>query len=352
MEYTSQKRPLSVRKKILFGVALLLFFLVSLEISFRSFLALTYGTSFFKPSRLVLNFYPELRELIADDDDWDATRIHILLLGASALHEDFGNVEELLNRKLEASPIGRFAIHNLSQRAHTTRDSLFKHQLLADKHFDIVVVYHGINEVRANNCPREIFSPTYSHYSWYELLDVFDRHRRFMNISVIPYSLDLLFHSVKQILFRRRYIPMHGPRAEWVSYGSEIKTAESFARNISTIIKDCREKSESVVLMTFAYYLPANYSLSSFGSKKLYSGDHGVPVEVWGSPPNVVAGLRAHNAVIRRLAKQYPDTFFIDMEKLIPKETAYFADVCHLTDRGCEIFADRLADMIVRIPQR
>ena len=74
----------------------------------------------------------------------------------------------------------------MSQGAHTTLDSYLKHKALHNKTFDVVVIYHGINEVRANNSPPEIFKPDYSHYAWYELRYLDDRYMPTINISIIP----------------------------------------------------------------------------------------------------------------------------------------------------------------------
>jgi hypothetical protein len=105
-------------------------------------------------------------------------------------------------------------------------------------------------------------------------------------------------------------------------------------------------------LLTFASYVPEGYSKEAFQTKRLDYGKHLFPIELWGLPANVEKGLEVHNAVIRKLARQArPGVFFLDMEQAIPKQGQYFDDICHLSDRGYELFADELASALLRVEE-
>jgi CDP-glycerol glycerophosphotransferase (TagB/SpsB family) len=98
--------------------------------------------------------------------------------------------------------------------------------------------------------------------------------------------------------------------------------------------------------MTFAYYVAWDYSPALFASKELDYTLHDKPIELWGTPGNVVAAITAHNAVIRELAASRDGVTFVDQEQLIPKRGAYFNDICHFTHLGTEAFVANLLDPI------
>jgi hypothetical protein len=78
----------------------------------------------------------------------------------------FYAIERLLDEKLNYRASRTACIHNASHPAHTSLDSLYKYRELQDKSFDLVIIYHGINKTRANNCPPHVFQADYSHYAW------------------------------------------------------------------------------------------------------------------------------------------------------------------------------------------
>ena len=144
-------------------------------------------------------------------------------------------------------------------------------------------------------------------------------------------------------------MPTIAPKEEWLKYGADIKTRNCFKRNIEAILAIAQEKHEQILLMSFAYYVPQDYSLDKFTKKQL---DYGylplsAPVEEWGSPMNIIKGLQVHNDVIREMALFYPDIVYVDQEGLMPKNGVYFGDICHFTRQGCEQFVDNMVHMIL-----
>jgi hypothetical protein len=107
-------------------------------------------------------FYPLLKvvhdaKITADDGYYD-----ILFLGGSVLFDagEWAKTKNFFQEKLKTNTKLPIRIHNVARPSHSSLDSLFKYRFLADKHFDQVVVYDSINEVRANNCPPEMFKKT------------------------------------------------------------------------------------------------------------------------------------------------------------------------------------------------
>jgi len=98
--------------------------------------------------------------------------------------------------------------------------------------------------------------------------------------------------------------------------------------------------------MTFAHYVPANYGLKAFRAKKLDYAKHECPIELWGKPANVVAGVAQHNAALRELAAQHGDVVFVDQHALLPKSAQCFDDCCHLTETGCRMFVENVVQAL------
>lgn len=271
-------------------------------------------------------YYAELWDSGAIDSQSTAGdgRLDVLLLGASVL--------EQVAEPLEAALKQRFGenvhVYNLCKSAHTTRDSANKYSRLRDKPFDLIVVYHGINDARMNCVPRADFRDDYSHCNWYAS---FDRRLKQGALSVSGIAAGL----------SQGKIGLGEPDADARDFGREIKTKTAFRRNVEQIVRDAAARKTPVVLMTFATWVPPGYSEKKFRAGKLPYGDgrFELPVEVWGDPPNVLKAVDAHNAVIRDVARRYDNVRFVDQRKLLPKDGSVFCDACHLTDAGCRQFA-------------
>src|SRR6185503_11433176 len=104
-----------------------------------------------------------------------------------------------------------------------------------------------------------------------------------------------------------------------------------FAANVREIVTTAKSKGERVVLMSFAHYIPENYTIEAFREKRLDYTAHLCPVELWGRPANVTATLAEHNAVIREIVAEHPDVIYVDQAALMPKSGKAFDDCCHLT---------------------
>jgi hypothetical protein len=99
--------------------------------------------------------------------------------------------------------------------------------------------------------------------------------------------------------------------------------------------------------MTFCYYLDTRYSLERFEQGTLDYCLHSCPVEIWGTPDNIVAGLKAHNRIIQNIAVRSPKgVVFVDQNVLMPKDGSHFNDICHMTHLGCSVFADNIINAV------
>jgi lysophospholipase L1-like esterase len=297
------------------------------------------------PELLLEALYPELRPVrerppAARDGTFD-----LLLLGGSVLHESWGQVEAQILEQLARAGHRSVRVHNLAQAAHTTRDSLTKYAALGDARFDLVFVYHGINDARANAAPPEVFREDYSHLPWYELVNALAPAADGA-VLALPATARFALARLRQSLLAGRYAGSDRPRPEWLRYGAEPRSAAAFERNLAGVLELAARRGDRVALATFALHVPPDYSLEAFREKRLDYLLFYSPIELWGERDHVVAAVAAHNAVVRRLAAR-PGVLLVDQDRLVPRGARTFNDPCHLTNEGSEIFARNLVDAIL-----
>jgi hypothetical protein len=342
----------SVHRQRLYG--LILFLLVALlcvgsgELAARGFWRLRFHVPIRHPSRILYAYYPQLRRL----DDTRPRRgdghYNILLLGGSTLHPDWGPVAAALVEQLAFSGRRDVRIFNLTYPAHTSRDSWLKYAAIGQARFDLVLVYDGINDTRANNAPPEIFREDYEHYSWYEMVNMLARYHGTASFA-LPYTLHYLALSARQALRKGRYVPTADPRPQWVQYGRDPRSVVSFERNLERIVELAATRGDRMMLMTFATYVPDNYSLEAFHEKRLDYGLHFKAIEDWGRRDYVLNAVMAQNEVVRRLAAQHEGVLFVDQARLMAGSSRYFNDPCHLTVVGATRFAENVVAALLPI---
>jgi hypothetical protein len=257
--------------------------------------------------------------LAPDDGYYD-----VLLLGGSVLEQAVPALEQSLRRELEE----RFRLFNLTRAAHTSRDSYFKQQRLSGKQFDLVIYYDGINDARMNCCPDDVYRDDYRHFSWYDSLET-----RLAAGTV----------SVSDILGSRLNRGcLSFDIAQGREFSNHVKTAKAYRKNLGSIADAVDSSKGRLLLMTFAYDLPENYSHEAFLAHQLGygKGKYDMGADVWGTPEGVRAAITTHNGVMCEIARQHKNTILIDEEKQMPKSGIYFSDCCHLTDQGIAKFAE------------
>lgn len=324
--------------------------LVTAEAASRVYYRRVHGLPLLAPaSDLLYAYYPELRSAMTPARSRDP---EILLLGASVLNQTFGDVAPMLRDALSEAWGAAVRVTNLSMLGHSTLDSWYKYRSLAGRSFDLVVVYHSINELRANNVPPEAWRDDYGHYTWYEELNFYFAHDGLRaGRLVLPFFLKHAVTELDRTVLRRRdYVPPHAPDPAWLAYGADVKTVPAFRRNLERILALAAERGDPVLLMTFAHHLAADYTLERFRRRELgygsWTGSTASPVEIWGTPENVRAGLAAHDRVLRELHVAHPRALFVDQAARLGGDPGNFVDVCHLSPEGARRFVDGIVEAV------
>jgi hypothetical protein len=332
-----RKLRLSTRICLIFTCLFILTIL--LELASRAYWSIAKGVPAFGTGNIIHSFFPELREGRLDEapPDQNDDTLDVLVLGPSVWYWVYGDVAARFEKAL-AEKLGRpVRVYNASHSGNTTRDALLVYKMVSEARFDLVVVYHGINDVFLNNGPPEIYRDDYTHaprFVQIRLLQEHPEHPWF----VLPYSMRYMRSRIgEKLQFDSR------PRRELAGkYGMNLLTPPAVRANLQEIINLARQRNAQVLLLTNAWYMPFDYTEAAFAAKTLDYDLHIHAVATWGTPESVRAGLKAHNDVIRYLAHDNPDVLFTDMEKLMPDGKQYYHDVCHFTPKGCEVFVDRL----------
>ncbi len=351
------REPGQKRRRWTLLLVYVVFLFLLLELCSRAFLAMTMGASFVTPGDGIYQFYPEVRDTLAMHHSKGARPARVLLLGGSVLAPGEQDIEQVLVERL-GKKLGRDVhVFNVARHAHMSPDSLRKYRMLADQRFDLVVFYHAINDVRANICPDEVFRQDYSHMLWHRIINRFTTHRE-INALAHPYVVHLLGSTISERIWPPALVPMKTAEGEvtpegenftpWLDHGSKIKTEAAFGRNIRAVADLARKRGEPLLLMTFAHYLAPGYTLDKFEKKALDYGKHEVPTEVWGRPAHVNKGVEAHNAVIRKIAKERGGVHFVDMARVISNGKASYDDICHLTLAGRKAWVDAMLGEAVK----
>lgn len=329
---------------ILGAVTFLLFYLI-LELFSR--IALTYlGFSFFNPkSFLVNNYYKELKKPLEAKITKDDGYTDILILGGSVISPSWSKMDTRLDSLLSKNKNVR--VFNVAIPGHTSLDNAIKYELLKDKEFDLVIYYEAINENRANNTPAERFREDYSQMEWYHHIGLIRKHPE-LNFTTLPYLLHKSIITIVRKVTKTPFQENDNVRKEDRKYGCDIKTAEPYKKNLETIIAYASERNENLLLLEYTSFFPdvdflGNPSDAQYFAKNC---ERAAIVTVWGDTKNTQKGIKVHNDILSKLANQH-HTYYLDMRKEIPQEVDYFCDICHLSEKGCQVFAESLADYII-----
>src|SRR3990167_347357 len=258
----------------------------------------------------------------------------VLLLGSSTLQVHNDVIARSLTEKLNYALGYKVRVVSFAMAGQTSLDDYYKYKATEGR-FDVVIFYDSINDLRANNCPSQVFREDYSHYSIYRVLSFLDKHPNFPLYS--PILLQLVIQRPLEKLGWFGLVPTDKPREDWVAYGGDFKSQYSYMRNVASIIKLARDRDEELILMTFATSPKDDYACL---------WQYGYPVTMWGHPKNVSKGVFLHNIMLRTLAK-FTDTGLIDQAILMPTGGKYFNDICHFTITGCDRFKNNIVDYIV-----
>lgn len=320
-----------------------------LETASRVFWRVGFAVPMTQPDQILGAWYPGLLRVKRQQPSRQDKRFDILLLGGSVVNNKWGNIENELVRQFSSLGYKRVRVFNFGVPGHTSRDSLIKYRAMHQARFDLVLLYHGINEIRANNVPPDLYRQRYGHYGWYELVNSMEQHQDRATWA-LPLTLDYLRVRIAQTAGAANYVPEHIPREEWFQYGETQQSVAEFDQNIRTILDIARSREDPLVLMSFAWYLADGYDLDAFMAGQLAYGEHRAPIEMWGRPEHVVATLQAHNRVVRTIAAENGSVVFVDQASALPGNADYFDDICHLTERGSQAFVENIVTAFSSLP--
>jgi GDSL-like Lipase/Acylhydrolase family len=329
-------RDLRLLTRLALVTTALLSVLVSLEVASRLYCWCKMHVSPVATGRLWNVYFPEFDksgiEQVSSADSEGAYKV--LVLGPSVWYPGYSDLGARLEKDLQKELARPVRLYNLAYPGRTSRDALLLYRRLAAYHFDLVVVYHGINDQALNNCAREVYQANYCHRPRFEEIRLLERHPEHPWL-VFPYILECLGSSLVRSL-----VPCH--LVDDVNLGTELKTPPSFRANLEEILSIARRRGERVLLLSFAYYIPANYTEAAFQAKSLDYDSHKSPVNWWGTTESVALAVDAHNAVVEDLARCHSEALFTDMRRLMPDGKLYYDDCCHLSAGGCARFAELL----------
>lgn len=309
--------------------------------------------SFWTPAtQLWYRFYPDLKEVI---EERSREGLRVLIMGGSTLNHGFCDVDDRLQQGLSAKLNRDVRVINLAMPAQGTLDGWYKYRRLREVPFDLVLIYHGINELRANYVPDDLWRDDYSHYAWYDEVNFLARHETWARWGwVTPFYVQ---HKIvafdRKVWSRHRKTPYNAAeiRPDWMGYGATIKSVVPFRHNLERTIALAQEKGEPVVLMTFAYAIPPGYSKERYyrGELGFDRSRKGEAAELWGRPEDIERGLEAHNTIIRELAPAHRLPL-VDAEALMGHDPSLFIDVCHFSPAGAQRLTELLLAELERQP--
>lgn len=287
--------------------------------------------------------YPMLHNKLVN---YSPNNTNVLLLGGSTLF--------YVGKRIQLENLGDEHYFNLSHSVHSSLDSVHKyHYLISQGYtFDYVIFYHGINEVRFNNIPTNLFLDNYDHVHFYRFANaVFDSGNPFLHI-LLKSSLGFrLYEFYVRVKYMETSISKGRISKEWIPFGKDIKTNSSFEHNLLTIMQLAKSKNATMITPKFAFHVPKNYSKQLFSDHSLgYQRNHNAKnsrsdcchIELWGKPSHVIKGIEIHNEIIIRLQDnfRYVDTSHISAD--INK----FYDICHFSRKGEKEFIELVVNAI------
>lgn len=262
----------------------------------------------------------------------------VLVLGSSTMFNR--HLGERLQAALQARSDRPIELLNASLRSHTSRSDLLKYRLLQQYEWDYLVYYNGINDLWANHVPPEHYQHDYSHISgWY-------REGRLINHSLVLRYAYLAVRPLMEMLDawlgtnRYPHTKIIFPNKGSMNLAN-FTSIRDFESNLQDIIAIARQHHTKVLLSTFAYAIPENYSRKAFMANELgfVNPDNYDKRDIsnWGNPAYLREGLDKTNEIIRAIGQQ-PGITLLDSQQLFGESTHLFGDVCHFNDDGVDAF--------------
>ena len=230
-------------------------------------------------------------------------------------------LERLLRKKY---PSREIEVINFGQGGYNSSDILIRLALqVVDYSPDIVIVYHGYNDIR--NYLTEGFRADYAHSCKNISSDLW----RFRIGCFIPRLHISLFDFLISMSFPDN---VRNSLLNLVSFGDIDLDADpsaglaAFKRNISSIVDISNGIGAQIILCSYAHYL--HEGIISQNNHIRYS-------EI----------VEMENQKLREIASEKGSTL-VDIANLMPRSPEYFVDSVHFTPIGMQTIAGHIADNI------
>ena len=344
--------PKKNSRKLIFASTYVVFLGALLWFAQKAYWRLAAGVPFDRSATVWDHYFPQIRlsGLTERQSNRYDRQFDLLLLGGSVLEPAWGDIAERLTQRLEAKLPGRVRVYNLAVAGFTSRDSLLQYRHLEHQRFDLVVVYDGLNDVRLNCCPPELFRDDYTHNARYGGLA---RRLEAGQISLPAAALSNLQTAWEGM-------PLGSADPRLASLATDPGSPRALRANLSELSDLARARGDRLLLMSYAWHIPADYTADRFAGGQL---DYHTPapracgVEMWGRPELVALAMRRQNAAVAELVAGLPDVLWVDQDAQLPHDREHFIDPCHLTPQGCERFVQNLwpvvepvVDQFARLP--
>ncbi len=266
--------------------------------------------------------------------DFPAEGTRILCLGGSTTFGTGCRADSLsYPGQLEARLRGRFPgrpleVLNGGVPRYRSAESLLNLGRLADLAPDLVLIYHGINDI--------VWCDPGAHYADPENVP---RERLRHERAEEKASVFLV-----QELWRQAtgYYPEKYERGTGYVHYPEAR--ESFRGNLTRMVEKTRGLGGEAVLLTFATRL--RDELSAEERQAVVDGP--LFQDYFPSYEAMDEALKAYNGIVREVAEA-TGAPLIELEGLLPSEGRYWTDFCHLSAEGTALMIDRLEEPLAAL---
>jgi hypothetical protein len=262
-----------------------------------------------------------------------------------------GILEHLLK---ERYPGIDFQIQNAATDWHSSQHSVMKLLFQAlDYDPDVVVIYHGVNDLVRGLTPTELsrgeYWNDYRHYlgAVVGLLDHNRTRRTVMRLYTGCWFSDFRYDAVPVLGPDGRGVNgmrvIFLPRTEPVEV-TEWKSLGAFERNMRYFAEIAQARGIPVVMASQpSIYRPdlTERELAPTWIAAAHHEDGRRP-----SLASMIDGMAQFNATTRRVAEDM-GAGFVDLDAAMPKTLEYFYDDVHYTRRGAEVVAQTLYEHLV-----
>ncbi|HVC94610.1 MAG TPA: hypothetical protein VND64_13005 [Pirellulales bacterium] len=258
----------------------------------------------------------------------------------------------LEERLRKAYPQYKVEVQNLGADWHTTEHDTIKLLFFAqDFSPDLAITFHAINDLVRSLTPDAFgegpYWPDYRHYLG-AIANLATGGRKVPStITAGQWCSDLRFDQIR--VNGPEGIGVNGVRTFFVPKAlpvniTEWKSLPAFERNLRDFVAIARSKGMQVLLATQPSLYqddlpPGVQQLLVFPLSHHFGGKRP-------SLHSMVDGMRRFNDSTRRLAMQ-ASVDLVDLERRVPKTTAYLYDDVHYTQAGNYLIGNALADSII-----